>query len=66
MNYTIYEGEISLYDYLKTPKVRVGDTIEYVTNNQEGWEKYKVILDGNIKSLIKIDDYDNKMFGIKK
>jgi len=48
-NYQVYEGEgNSVYNEFKTNiNIAVGDTVEYITNNQMGYEKYKVIL--NVK-----------------
>ena len=63
-NFQIYEGERNtVWSELKiNPNIIVGDTIEYITNNQLGYEKYKVILDGNGKKSLKlIDSYDIQM-----
>ena len=46
-NYQVYEGN-SVQNKLKTnPNIAVGDTVEYITTNQMGYEKYKVILNEN-------------------
>ena len=60
-NYPVYEGEDTVHNKLKTtPKINVGDTIEYITNNQMGYEKYTVILGENgEKELSLIDSYDH-------
>lgn len=63
-NYQVYEGEKnSVYKELKTnPNIAVGDTVEYITNNQMGYEKYKVILNEKGEKKIKlIDSYDHQM-----
>ncbi len=63
-NYQVYEGEgNSVYKELKTnPNIAVGDTVEYITNNQMGYEKYKVILDEKDEKKLKlIDSYDHHM-----
>jgi hypothetical protein len=63
-NYQVYEGEEnSVYSELKTnTNIVVGDTIEYITNNQMGYEKYKVILNEKGEKNIKIiDSYDNQI-----
>ena len=62
-NYRVYEEEgNSVYEELKTNlNIIVGDTIEYITNNQMGYEKYTVILDEKGKTTLKlIDSYDNQ------
>jgi hypothetical protein len=55
----------NVYDFLKTNnEIKVGDRIEYVSNNQQGWVLYKVVLnDKGKKSLDKISDYDSMMYG---
>ena len=62
-NFTVNEGEGSVREELKNnPDIKVGDTIEYISNNQMGYEKYKVILGANgEKSLKLIDSYDHQM-----
>lgn len=51
-NFIIGETE-SPYDELKTNiHIRIGDTIEYISNNQEGYKKFKVILDDDSKELV--------------
>jgi hypothetical protein len=60
-NYEVFEGSRRTPESeLKTnPDIVVGDTIEMVTNNQEGYKKYRVVLDKNgNKALELIDDYD--------
>lgn len=53
-NYNVYEGEGTVQGVLKNnKKIKVGDTIEYNTNNQEGQKKYEVILDKNKKKTLK-------------
>jgi hypothetical protein len=63
-NYQVYEGEgNSVQNKLKTtPNIAVGDTVEYITNNQMGYEKYKVILNEKGEKKLKlIDSYDHQM-----
>jgi hypothetical protein len=63
-NYQVYEGEgNSVHDKFKTtPNIAVGDTVEYITNNQMGYEKYKVILNEKGEKKLKlIDSYDHQM-----
>jgi hypothetical protein len=61
-NYDVYEGSnYTVDDELKTNcKIMVGDTITYLTNNQEGYKKYEVVLnkDNGTKKLILIDCYE--------
>ena len=53
----------SVYDFLRgNDKVQIGDTIEYVSNNQEGWKKYKVVIGNDGKNgLNLIADYNSMM-----
>ena len=58
-NYKVYEGS-SVDDELENnDKIKVNDTIEYITNNQEGYEKYKVVLVNGKKDLELISTYDD-------
>ena len=44
--FSVYEGEGTVYDELETnSEIKEGDFIYYLTNNQEGIRKYKVIKD---------------------
>jgi hypothetical protein len=67
-NYEVVEGSgRSVRSELETnPDIVVGDTIAYISNNQQGYEKYRVIsgADGN-KSLKLIDSYDHQMGDIE-
>ena len=59
-NYRIGEGE-SPYEELETnTNIIVGDTIEYTPYNQQGYAKYKVIMDEGKKTLKLIDSYDHR------
>uniref|UniRef100_A0A6C0DS68 Uncharacterized protein n=1 Tax=viral metagenome TaxID=1070528 RepID=A0A6C0DS68_9ZZZZ len=63
-NYSVYEGEgKSVQSELETnDKIVVGDTISYLTNNQMGYESYRVVLDDNGNKALKlIDSYDHQM-----
>ena len=63
-NYQVYEGEgNSVHNKLKTtPNIALGDTVEYITNNQMGYEKYKVILNEKGEKKLKlIDSYDHQI-----
>ena len=59
-NYNVSDG-FSVYDELNdNPNIEVGDTITYISNNQMGWKKYKVILnEEGEKDLEEIADYDD-------
>ena len=66
-NWQLGEEEESVDSFLKRKgeAIQVGDTIEYVSNNQMGWKKYKVVIgDDGAKSLILIADYDSMMDGL--
>lgn len=69
-NYAVYEEDReTVRQELETnPDIVIGDTIEYITNNQEGYQKYMVISDASGKKDIKIiDSYDHQTGGkIKK
>jgi hypothetical protein len=60
-NYNVYEGSGTVFSELNSNnKINDGDTITYQTNNQMGYEKYKVIVNKEgKKSLELIDDYDS-------
>jgi hypothetical protein len=61
-NFQLYEGRRNtvLSELKINTNIVVGDTIEYITNNQLGYKKYKVILDENGKKGLKlIDSYDD-------
>ena len=52
------------FEYVNRPEVKENDTIEVVTSNQQGYKKYKVILDeNNIKDLDVIADWESNMYG---
>jgi hypothetical protein len=54
-NYNLFEE--SVYKKLNDPVVVVGDTITYNSSNQQGYEKYVVILENRKKQLKLIDYY---------
>ena len=58
--YTVWEGS-SIYNELKeNPAIQVGDVISYISYNQTGCAKYKVILNKHgEKDLVKMEDYDD-------
>jgi len=52
-------GGRSVWSELETNEdIEVGDTIEYVSNNQMGWMKYKVIYKNLKRDLKLIDSYE--------
>jgi hypothetical protein len=60
-NWVVGEPQ-NVYDYLQEDEdeINVGDTIEYISNNQMGYVKYLVILDDDgKKNLKKLTDYDS-------
>jgi len=61
-NWTVGEPT-NVYEYLedKKDKIKVGDTIEYISNNQQGYLKYKVVEEDGEKTLEVIDSYDMQM-----
>lgn len=61
-NYTLGDND-NAFEYVNRPEVRPNDTIEVVTSNQQGYRKYKVILDedGN-KDLRTIADWSNDLY----
>ena len=42
-------------------EIKVGDTIEIVSNNQQGYFKYEVVEKDGKKSLDEIDSYDKQL-----
>ena len=61
-NYRVYEGSSVDDELEKNDQIKVNDTIEYITNNQEGYEKYKVVLVNGKKDLELISSYDDMDF----
>ena len=67
-NYEVAEGSgRSIQSELETnPNIVVGDTIAYISNNQQGYTKHLVILDANGNKALKlIDSYDHQMGDIE-
>jgi hypothetical protein len=68
-NYIVHEsdGNTVLKELETNDKINVGDTIEYISNNQFGVEKYRVIIDEDGKKGLKlISDYDGEYEGGKR
>jgi len=65
-NHVLYEDDVSVYEKLRDKSVDVGDTIEFISNNQQGYKKYKVINDLGKKGLKLINSYDDWMGGRRK
>ena len=64
-NYSVYEPDDVHDIFTKEPDIAVGDTVEYVSNNQMGYEQYEVILDENGKKTLKLTKtYDDMMDNI--
>lgn len=70
-NWQIDENE-SVYEYLEKPEVKTDDTIEVISDNQEGYKKYKVISGENGKKDLKtiadwsMDIYEGEGGGKKR
>ena len=58
--------EVNVYERVKDRDVDVGDTIEVISDNQQGYRKYKVVNDLGKKGLKLIDSYDHWMGGRRK
>jgi hypothetical protein len=61
-NYNVYEDDgKSVYDELATnDEIKVGDSISYITRNQQGFMKYKVVLNDHGKKYLEtIETYDD-------
>lgn len=67
-NYTVFEGtNNSVYKEFKTnKKIIIGDTIEYISNNQMGYEKYKVVIKNGVKCLELLQNYYSMYEEIKE
>jgi hypothetical protein len=59
-------GELVYSELKRNTNIKIGDTIDYISNNQLGYKKYKVILNKNgekdltiIKTYDDLDDLDN-------
>ena len=61
-NHVIGE-EVSVYERVKDKDVDVGDTIEVISDNQEGYRKYKVVNNLGKKELKLINSYDDWLSG---
>ena len=55
--------EVSVYERVKDKDVDVGDTIEVISDNQEGYRKYKVVNNLGKKELKLINSYDDWLSG---
>ena len=55
--------EVSVYERVKESDVDVGDTIEVISDNQQGYRKYKVVNNLGKKGLKLIDSYDHWLSG---
>jgi len=62
-NFSVHEGDgNSVQKQLQKKDVKVGDTIDFVPNNQQGYERYQVIEDEKGEKALKlIDSYDMQM-----
>lgn len=75
-NWVIYEGDgETISSKMASPEVVIGDTIERVTNNQEGYKKVRVVQgeDGNKDTIIladwgigKFEEPDDEPYGGKR
>ena len=60
-NWNVSEGN-SAYEKMKEGQVKLGDTITMITNNQQGYVKYEVIMNEKGKKALRmIDSYDMQM-----
>ena len=62
VNYTWYENEYSNFtDFINNnPQIKLGDTIHYETNNQEGYKKYIVTYEEKgVKEIKEIKEIEN-------
>jgi len=59
-NYIVVEGygRSVRAEFETNDAILIGDTIEYVSNNQMGWKKYKVIFEHGEKVLKLVDSYE--------
>jgi hypothetical protein len=55
--------EVSVYERVKDKDVDVGDTIEVISDNQQGYRKYKVVNNLGKKELKLINSYDDWLSG---
>jgi hypothetical protein len=61
-NWTIYENQ-SPQGYMSNPDVKIGDTIEVMSNNQLGYKKFKVVAGNNGgKDLETIADWGMEIY----
>ena len=61
--FSVTEGQGTVAEELKkNPNIQIGDFIEYLSYNQQGYEKYKVILHKGKKTLDLVKNYDDMFF----
>ena len=63
-NHVVHQNESTPHSYLEnnSSDIQIGDTIEYMTSNQMGYQQYQVIC--REKGLKLINDYDRQMDAI--
>lgn len=60
-NYIVYEGNGNSVrnEFETNTEIMVGDTIEFVSNNQFGYTKHRVVFKDGVKILKLVEDYDD-------
>jgi hypothetical protein len=62
----VVEDTSEAYEKVNDNDVNEGDTIEVITDNQEGYKKFEVVDNLGIKELKLINSYDDFMGGRRK
>ena len=53
----VFEGTFDFCEILED--TQIGDYIEIITNNQQGWELHEVILNDGVKTTKLLKNYDD-------
>jgi hypothetical protein len=62
----VVDEEVNVYEIVKDNDINEGDTIEVISNNQQGYKKYKVVNNLGKKELELIESYDDWLGGRRK
>ena len=58
VNYDVYEPKTAQEELRTNPDINIGDTISFISDNQQGYKKFIVVDDNGNKKLNLIDSYD--------
>lgn len=58
VNYNVYEPKTAQEELINNPNINIGDTISFISDNQQGYKKFIVVDDNGNKKLNLVDSYD--------